>query len=210
MLSRGIIGIAFSGGAGVALRRAFTTQSLSLDTLNPNVRKMEYAVRGKILIEAMNIHEDMLKNQHKYPFEDVVYANIGDCQAMGQKPLTFVRQLLACCADASLIHSDDYPIDVRERARDILGDVSGESIGSYSDSRGIALIRKHVEEFITKRDGFKANIDNIYLVNGGTEGIRTSISLCLMEGEKAGIMIPIPQYPLYTATIAEYNAHPVI
>ena len=26
---------------------------------------------------------------------------------------------------------------------------------------------------------------------------------------KAGVMIPIPQYPLYTATIAEYDAHPV-
>ena len=25
----------------------------------------------------------------------------------------------------------------------------------------------------------------------------------------AGVMIPIPQYPLYTATIAEYNAHTV-
>ena len=27
--------------------------------------------------------------------------------------------------------------------------------------------------------------------------------------ERAGVMIPIPQYPLYTATIAEYNAYPV-
>lgn len=27
--------------------------------------------------------------------------------------------------------------------------------------------------------------------------------------EAAGVMIPIPQYPLYTATIAEYNAHMV-
>jgi len=27
--------------------------------------------------------------------------------------------------------------------------------------------------------------------------------------ERAGVMIPIPQYPLYTATIAEYNAFPV-
>lgn len=26
---------------------------------------------------------------------------------------------------------------------------------------------------------------------------------------KAGVMIPIPQYPLYTATIAEYNAQAV-
>ena len=25
----------------------------------------------------------------------------------------------------------------------------------------------------------------------------------------AGVMIPIPQYPLYTATIAEYHAHAV-
>ena len=34
-----------------------------------------------------------------------------------------------------------------------------------------------------------------------------------MTGEsgdkRAGVMIPIPQYPLYTATIAEYNAYPV-
>jgi len=26
---------------------------------------------------------------------------------------------------------------------------------------------------------------------------------------RGGIMIPIPQYPLYTATIAEYNAYGV-
>ena len=30
-----------------------------------------------------------------------------------------------------------------------------------------------------------------------------------MEKEKAGVMIPIPQYPLYSATIAELNAYPV-
>ena len=27
--------------------------------------------------------------------------------------------------------------------------------------------------------------------------------------DRAGVMIPIPQYPLYTATLAEYNAYPV-
>lgn len=40
-----------------------------------------------------------------------------------------------------------------------------------------------------------------------------SIMKLLMTGkggkERAGVMIPIPQYPLYTATIAEYNAYPV-
>ena len=29
------------------------------------------------------------------------------------------------------------------------------------------------------------------------------------ESPQAGVMIPIPQYPLYTATIAEYNAYQV-
>ena len=45
-------------------------------------------------------------------------------------------------------------------------------IGSYTDSRGVTLIRKHAEEFITKRDGFKADFENIYLVNGATDGIK--------------------------------------
>lgn len=40
-----------------------------------------------------------------------------------------------------------------------------------------------------------------------------SILKLAMTGEsgnkRAGVMIPIPQYPLYTATIAEYNAYPV-
>lgn len=34
----------------------------------------------------------------------------------------------------------------------------------------------------------------------------------LMTGRddiRAGVMIPIPQYPLYTATIAEFNAYAV-
>ena len=30
-----------------------------------------------------------------------------------------------------------------------------------------------------------------------------------MEEKKAGVMIPIPQYPLYSAAITELNAHAV-
>lgn len=52
-------------------------------------------------------------------------------------------------------------------------------IGSYSDSRGISVIRKDVEEFITKRDGgiIPANYENIYLTNGATDGIRVSMTV---------------------------------
>jgi len=41
--------------------------------------------------------------------------------------------------------------------------------------------------------------------------VQTILKL-LMTGRdhpRGGIMIPIPQYPLYTATIAEYNAYGV-
>ena len=43
-------------------------------------------------------------------------------------------------------------------------------------------------------------------------GALQSILKLLMTGKEnpqAGVMIPIPQYPLYTATIAEYNAYMV-
>ena len=46
-------------------------------------------------------------------------------------------------------------------------------IGSYSDSRGIELIRKHVAEYIERRDeGITSSPDDIVLVAGASEGIR--------------------------------------
>ncbi len=32
----------------------------------------------------------------------------------------------------------------------------------------------------------------------------------ISENESTGVMIPIPQYPLYSATISEYGLHQVI
>ena len=51
---------------------------------------------------------------------------------MGQRPLTFVRQLLsATCNPSQLLVGDGggYPSDVRERARGILDNCAGNSIG---------------------------------------------------------------------------------
>ena len=73
----------------------------------------------------------ILQGNTRYPFNEIIYANIGDCQAMGQKPLTFVRQLLSCCIDTSHLSSDRYPSDVRERAHSILSETGGYSLGLY-------------------------------------------------------------------------------
>ena len=62
-----------------------------------------------------------------YPFDKVLYCNVGDAHASGQQPLTFVRQLLAACTNPS--HMDVYPEDVVERAKLILKHCAGNSIG---------------------------------------------------------------------------------
>ena len=124
-----------------------TMAAVTLDNMNPNVKRMEYAVRGPLVIRAGQIERELREGQPKN-FSQVIRANIGDCHAMGQKPITFIRQVLACVSDPSLIErsSNEYPADVKERARQLLQATGvGCSVGCYSDSAGVELIRRHCE-----------------------------------------------------------------
>ena len=58
----------------------------------------------------------------------------------------------------------------------------------------------------------KANPNDIFLTAGASDGIKTIMELLLVKSDKkpAGFMIPIPQYPLYSATISEFDAFQVI
>ena len=87
----------------------------------------------------------------KKPFENVIKANIGDAHAMGNLPVTFLRQVLAIVSYPELLNSADMPEDAKDRARAILGGCKGGSAGSYSDSPGVEIIRRHVAEYIAKR-----------------------------------------------------------
>lgn len=42
---------------------------------------------------------------------------------------------------------------------------------------------------------------------GASDGIKNILKLliCNVNGKKPGVLIPIPQYPLYSATLAEFN-----
>lgn len=182
------------------------TKLLNVDTMNPNIRVMEYAVRGKVPLEAMKIKQELEQGSTRYPFKKVLFANIGDCHAMGQKPITFVRQVLAASVMPDLMSKNLFPSDVVERARSILQSASGQSLGSYTDSRGLHVVRKHVAEFLQKRDGFPADIESVYLINGASEGIKQIMKLAIQRDRRVGFLLPIPQYPLYTACISENNA----
>jgi aspartate/methionine/tyrosine aminotransferase len=61
-----------------------------------------------------------------------------------------------------------------------------------------------VARFIAARDGVPADPDAIFLTDGASKGVQAVLRL-LVAGERDGIMIPIPQYPLYSATITLYG-----
>ncbi len=74
------------------------------------------------------------------------------------------------------------------------------------------VVRQDIADFITRRDGgVPCDSDDIFLTTGASSGIKLIMELLLNgPNEKpAGFMIPIPQYPLYSATISEFNAEKV-
>ena len=78
--------------------------------------------------------------------------------------------------------------------------------------KGLEVVKIDIADFISRSDdGIPANSDDIFLTTGASSGIKTVMELLLNgPNEKpAGFMIPIPQYPLYSATISEYSAQQV-
>lgn len=66
---------------------------LTIDNINPLIKNVEYAVRGKLAIRAEEIRTDLEKGQGNYPFKKVVSCNIGNPQQLNQSPITFFRQV---------------------------------------------------------------------------------------------------------------------
>ncbi|XP_041453917.1 alanine aminotransferase 1-like [Lytechinus variegatus] len=184
---------------------------LSLETMNPHIRLMEYAVRGPIVQRATQIQKELEQGDTK-AFPSVIKCNIGDAHAMGQKPMTFLRQVVALCTYPALMDDPKFPSDAKQRAQRILDGCKGGSLGSYSESTGLEIIRKDVVDYIKRRDGgLESNPKDIMLSAGASEAIRIVLRMLVSgEGkEKTGVMIPIPQYPLYSASLAEINARQI-
>ncbi|CAF3537741.1 unnamed protein product [Rotaria socialis] len=185
--------------------------SLKMGNLNPLVKLVEYAVRGPIVIRAGEI-ETQLKGNHSFPFDRVIRANIGDCHASGnQVPVTYIRQFLAGCTYPPLMDSPDFPSDIKQKVERLLSVCGGKSLGAYTESQGLIAVREDIAAYIQERDGYPADTSDIYLCNGASDGIKTVIKLLMNNDatKPSGIMIPVPQYPLYSATLSEYGAHQI-
>jgi glutamate--glyoxylate aminotransferase len=93
--------------------------------------------------------------------------------------------------------------DAIERAKLYLSKLKG-GLGAYSDSKGHAYIRQEIADFIQRSSGQPSSIDNIFISNGASECARMFLHT-LIRGPTDGVLVPIPQYPLYSASIALYG-----
>ncbi|XP_055332703.1 alanine aminotransferase 1-like [Paramacrobiotus metropolitanus] len=190
-------------------KRRKVQKTLNIDTINQDIRKMEYAVKGPLVVRAGEIEKEISAGIAK-PFETVIRANIGDCHAMGQPKVTYPRQVMALCTHELLFDDPTIPDDAKDHARRILASCQGQSLGSYTESAGLKIVREDIAAFISRRDGFSCDPDNIILTAGAGEGIKNTLELLKnTTGKRAGAMIPIPQYPLYTASISQYGLYPI-
>ncbi|KIW73489.1 hypothetical protein PV04_01603 [Phialophora macrospora] len=191
-------------------------RSLHIGNINPRVREAKYAVRGELAIKSEELRVKLKQGdpqnapEKPLPFDTIISANIGNPQQLDQKPITFFRQVLALLEYPALLENEEalkssfgYKQDAIDRARWLLKEV--HSVGAYSQSCGVPGIRQSVANFIEQRDGFPSNKDDIYLSAGASSGVNTLLHVICATPE-TGVLVPIPQYPLYTATLTVLNA----
>ena len=92
-----------------------------------------------------------------------------------------------------------FPSDVIRRAKEYRSAIPSGT-GSYTNSQGVQLFREHIASFIQERDGHTAYPGDIFITNGASAGIQNCMT-ALIASDKDAIMIPIPQYPIYSALI---------
>jgi alanine-synthesizing transaminase len=77
----------------------------------------------------------------------------------------------------------------------------------YTDSKGLFAPRKSVVHYTQEKGVRGVTVDDVYLGNGASELIAMSMNALLDDGDE--VLIPSPDYPLYTAVVALSGGQPV-
>ena len=187
--------------------------------INQNILEMEYAVRGPIPQRAAKL---------KAEGQNIIFCNIGNPQALGQSPISYSRQVVSLLEEpakiarereikalfeenpfSSLKEKDFIADEILNLSEEILAK-TGKGLGAYTESKGYSFVREAVGGFIDRRDGFahesslRADPETFFLTDGASDGAKRVLDL-LIAKETDGVMIPIPQYPLYSATIKMFG-----
>ncbi len=192
-------------------------------SVNPNILEMEYAVRGPIPQRAAELQKEG---------KPIIFCNIGNPQALGQSPIGYARQVISLLEDPSKISRERALKELFEESpasplkeKDFISEEiltlsektlakAGRGLGAYTQSKGYAFVRKAIADFINRRDNFApnsnlaANPEHIFLTDGASDAAKRILDL-LITNDKDGVMIPIPQYPLYSASIKMFGGRQI-
>ncbi|KAI0244165.1 alanine transaminase [Massospora cicadina] len=144
-----------------------------------DVLNVQYAVRGELALQAEVLQEE-LRMGKKLGFDEVVYCNICNPQQLGQQPITFFRQVAALT---------EYPELMREPKR----------LKGVFPQDAIDRAKSLLEAFKTL---------GAYSHSKGVPYIRKRIAE-FIESPNVGVMLPVPQYPLYSAACSLYDARSI-
>lgn len=85
-----------------------------------------------------------------------------------------------------------------EVIRDLIANVRNSE--AYSDSKGIFSARKAIMQYCQLKGFPHVDIDDVYLGNGVSELISMSLQALLDDGDE--VLVPMPDYPLWTACVS--------
>ncbi|MGB6056503.1 MAG: pyridoxal phosphate-dependent aminotransferase [Burkholderiaceae bacterium] len=82
-----------------------------------------------------------------------------------------------------------------------------QAASPYTDSKGLFAPRKSVMHYTQQKNIAGVTIDDIYLGNGASELIMLSMNALLNSGDE--VLVPAPDYPLWTAATSLSGGNPV-
>ena len=77
----------------------------------------------------------------------------------------------------------------------------------YTDSKGLFAPRKSVVHYSQEKNIAGVGVDDVYLGNGASELIVMSLNALLDSGDE--VLVPAPDYPLWTAAVSLSGGRPV-
>ncbi len=77
----------------------------------------------------------------------------------------------------------------------------------YTDSKGLFAPRKSIVHYTQEKHIAGVSVDDVYLGNGASELIVMSLQGLLDDGDE--VLVPAPDYPLWTAAVSLSGGHPV-
>ncbi len=92
-----------------------------------------------------------------------------------------------------------------EIVQDMIRNMSAAS--GYTDSKGLFAPRRSVVHYTQQKNVADVTIDDVYLGNGASELIVMSMNALLNTGDE--VLVPAPDYPLWTAAVSLSGGKPV-